>query len=73
MPIAANVVRMPVQRSLSPMTSVPKRIITSCSSAPRNQKYEMPITVSHSTRLPRRRAMPVTISRHGLRAIACTR
>ena len=38
MPIAANVVRMPVQRSLRPMTSVPKRIISSCSSEPRNQK-----------------------------------
>ena len=38
MPTAANVVRMPTQRSLRCITSAPKRIITSWSSAPRNQK-----------------------------------
>ena len=62
MPMAANAVSNPIHRPSSRSTSVPNSTVTSCSSEPRNQKYEMPITVSHSTRSRRSRFRPSTIS-----------
>ena len=58
MPIAANEVSTPTHVPLRAITSVPNRMTTSCRSEPRNQKYEMPITVSQSTRSRRRVTQP---------------
>ena len=65
MPTAAKAVRNPVRLSLSPMTCVPNSTMSVCSSAPRNQKYDRPSTVSQSTRSRRSRFRPSQMSRHG--------
>ena len=46
-PTAVNAVRRPIPAIVELHTSAPKQHRDSWRSAPRNQKYEMPITVSH--------------------------
>jgi hypothetical protein len=48
MPMPEKAIRMPDQRSSRPIISLPSSTTSMRSSAPRNQKYEMPSTVSQS-------------------------
>ena len=54
----------------SAITFAPNRMTTSCSSEPRNQKYEMPMTVSHEHAIaPQQLRCRSQISPHGFRLI----
>ncbi len=67
MPTARAVSIKPTLSSSTRNTSLPKRSRSIWNSAPRNQKYEIPSTVSHSGRTIMKCFVPVTTSENGLR------